>query len=86
MPPVFDENKYHACCCALREIDLLNESGDRLFPVEIKKTASPSQNARVRFDVLNKLGHHIGHGALLCLVECDIPLSAEIIALPVSYV
>ena len=69
-----------------QEIDLLIESGDRLFPVEIKKTASPSQNTRVHFDVLNKLGRPIGQGALLCLVERDIPLSAKVIALPVAYV
>lgn len=68
-----------------QEIDLVIESGDTLFPVEIKKTASPSQNIRLRFDALNKLGRTIGQGAVLCLVERDIPLSSVATAIPVGY-
>ncbi|OIP19539.1 MAG: ATPase [Comamonadaceae bacterium CG2_30_59_20] len=68
-----------------QEVDLLIESGDTLYPVEIKKTASPSQNARRQFAVLDKLGKTIGPGAVLCLVERDIPLSHSVTAVPVAY-
>lgn len=68
-----------------QEVDLLIESGDTLYPVEIKKTASPSQNARRQFAVLDKLGKTIGPGAVLCLVERDIPLSQSVTAVPVGY-
>jgi hypothetical protein len=68
-----------------QEVDLLIESGDTLYPVEIKKTASPSQNARRQFGVLDKLGRTIGPGAVLCLVERDIPLSQIVTAVPVGY-
>jgi hypothetical protein len=68
-----------------QEVDLLIESGDTLYPVEIKKTASPSQNARRQFAVLDKLGRTIGPGAVLCLVERDIPLSQSATAVPVAY-
>ena len=68
-----------------QEVDLLIESGDTLYPVEIKKTASPSQNARRQFGVLDKLGRTIGTGAVLCLVERDIPLSQSVTAVPVGY-
>ena len=68
-----------------QEVDLLIESGDTLYPVEIKKTASPSQNARRQFAVLDKLGKIIGPGAVLCLVERDIPLSQSVTAVPVGY-
>jgi predicted AAA+ superfamily ATPase len=68
-----------------QEVDLLIESGDTLYPVEIKKTASPSQNARNQFAVLDKLGKTIGQGAVLCLVERDIPLSQSVTAIPVGY-
>lgn len=68
-----------------QEVDLLIESGDTLFPVEVKKTASPSQNARRQFAVLDKLGRTIGPGAVLCLVERDIPLSQSVTAVPVGY-
>lgn len=68
-----------------QEVDLLIESGDTLYPVEIKKTASPSQNARNQFAVLDKLGKTIGPGAVLCLVERDIPLSQSVTAIPAGY-
>lgn len=68
-----------------QEVDLLIESGDTLYPVEIKKTASPSQNARNQFAVLDKLGKTLGQGAVLCLVERDIPLSQSVTAIPVGY-
>jgi hypothetical protein len=68
-----------------QEVDLLIESGDTLYPVEIKKTASPSQNARRQFGVLDKLGRTIGPGAVLCRVELDIPLSQIVTAVPVGY-
>lgn len=68
-----------------QEVDLLIESGDTLYPVEIRKTASPSQNARRQFAVLDKLDKTIGPGAVLCLVERDIPLSQSVTAVPVGY-
>jgi predicted AAA+ superfamily ATPase len=68
-----------------QEVDLLIESGDTLYPVEIKKTASPSQNASRQFGVLDKLGRTIGIGAVLCMVERDIPLSQSVTAVPVGY-
>lgn len=68
-----------------QEVDLLIESGDTLYPVEIKKTASPSQNTRHQFAALDKLGKTIGQGAVLCFVERDIPLSQSVTAVPVGY-
>ena len=53
--------------------------------VEIKKTASPFQSARRQFAVLDKLGKNIGQGAVLCMVERDIPLSQSVTAVPVGY-
>ncbi|MES9857746.1 MAG: ATP-binding protein [Sedimenticola sp.] len=68
-----------------KEIDLLIEKDDILYPVEIKKTATPSLNTAKHFSVLKKLGKDIGHGAVICLKESDIPLSAEISVIPISY-
>jgi len=68
-----------------REIDLLIESGDTLYPVEFKKTASPSQHAPNSFAILDRLGKTIGAGAVICFVERDIPLSARVTAIPVAY-
>ena len=68
-----------------QEVGLLVESGDTLYPVGIKKTVSPWQNARRQFDVLDKLGKTIGLGAVLCLVERDLPLPQSVKAVPVGY-
>ncbi len=65
-----------------QEVGLLVESGDTLYPVGIKKTVSPWQNARRQFDVLDKLG--IGLGAVLRLVERDLPLPQSVKAVPVG--
>lgn len=68
-----------------REVDLLIEAGDTLYPVEFKKTASPSQNAARQFTVLEKLGKAVGPGAVICFVERDIPLSQRVTAIPARY-
>jgi len=64
---------------------MLIESADALYPVEIKKTATPSQNARQHFGKLDKLGKSIGPGAVICFVERDLPLSKTVTAIPLAY-
>ncbi len=61
------------------------EVGDALYPVELKKTASPSQNVAHQFTALDKLGKTIGPGAVVCLVERDTPLSQQVMAIPAHY-
>ena len=68
-----------------KEIDLLIESGDTLYPIEIKKTGTPSRTASKHFKVLEKFGRHIGHGAVVCFAEKDVPLSETVTAIPISY-
>jgi predicted AAA+ superfamily ATPase len=52
-----------------KEIDIILESDGKLFPLEIKKTATPgSQLARV-FKVLDKSAMERGAGAVLCMAE-----------------
>lgn len=68
-----------------QEVDLVIESAGTLYPVEIKKTASPSHNAKRNFTVLNKLDKPVGPGAVVCFVERDIPLSKDVMAIPMAY-
>ncbi|WP_197970616.1 ATP-binding protein [Denitratisoma oestradiolicum] len=68
-----------------QEVDLLVDSAIALYPVEIKKTASPSHNAKRHFTILDKLGKPVGPGAVLCFVERDMPLSRDVTALPLGY-
>jgi predicted AAA+ superfamily ATPase len=49
------------------EIDLIIEEGDTLYPIEIKKTESPTSSMASSFDVLDKdTSHHRGIGTILC--------------------
>ena len=68
-----------------REVDLVIETGEAFYPVEFKKTATPSKTASRHFRLLEKLGKPVGHGAVLCFVDRDIPLSASVAAVPIAY-
>lgn len=68
-----------------KEIDLLIEQNNTLYPIEFKKTANPSQGASKHFPVLRNLDKPIGHGSVICLKETDIPLSKTVDAIPVGY-
>ncbi len=69
-----------------REIDLVIEHGNALHPVEIKKTTTPGAAASRYFPLLARLGRTVGHGAVVCLREEDIPISRHVDAVPVHYI
>lgn len=68
-----------------KEIDLLIEQDNTLYPVEIKKTATPSAEAARHFAVLEKFKQRVGLGAVLCLKQTDVPLSSQVNAIPAYY-
>lgn len=68
-----------------KEIDLIIESGDTLYPIEFKKTGTPSKTASKNFSALEKLGRRVGHGFVICFVEKEVPLSREVTAIPIGY-
>ena len=68
-----------------REIDFLLEQNNSLYPIEVKKTATPSLATTKSFSALGALSKNIGSGAVICFREKDIPLSREVIAIPVGY-
>jgi len=65
----------------MREVDLLIESGDTLYPVEIKRTATPTRHACRQFPVIETLGKRLGHGAVICLIESPLKLSTSVTAI-----
>lgn len=67
-----------------REVDLLIEKDQTLYPVEIKKTATPSNTASKHFSVLENIDKKRGHGAVICFVPEIVPLSREVDAIPVG--
>jgi predicted AAA+ superfamily ATPase len=68
-----------------KEIDLLIESDDTIYPIEIKKTATPSTQASKAFAAAGYLGKTVGRGAVLCLTPRDVPLTASVTAIPMGY-
>ncbi len=68
-----------------KEIDLLIEQDGQLYPIEFKKTASPSLHAVKSFAALDKLSHLIGPGGVVCLKETDVALSKQVTAIPIAY-
>ncbi len=66
-----------------KEIDFVIEANGRLYPVEVKKSATPAMADLKNFDALKLLKKEIGHGAVLCLRQEAVPLSREVTAMPV---
>jgi predicted AAA+ superfamily ATPase len=66
-----------------REIDLLIAQDGILYPLEIKKTASPSRDDVRNFAELEKQGMAIGPGGVVCLAAQSLPLTATAYSIPV---
>lgn len=84
-PPIYfyrDKDKY--------EIDLLIEQNNILYPVEIKKTASPSSDDAKNFFITNRIKNiKIAQGIIIC--NCSQVLNVKnkdssVLAIPVEYV
>ena len=68
-----------------KEVDLLIEQDGLIYPIEFKKSATPSINATTSFIALEKLRQPIGPGAVICLRETDVALSRTVMAIPMGY-
>jgi predicted AAA+ superfamily ATPase len=67
----------------LREIDVLLVQDGVVYPLEIKKTASPGRDDIRHFGALERLGRSVGPGGLVCLAEQALPLTETAWAIPV---
>lgn len=68
-----------------REIDVILEENGTLYPIEIKKTATPHPRDTRHFAVLDRLGVPVGPGGLVCLRQSHVPLAPNVHAVPVGY-
>ena len=57
-----------------KEIDVFVEAGNRIHPLEIKKSASPNSRETKKFSVLNKISAQQGGGGIICMCEEAIPI------------
>ena len=65
------------------EIDVILEENGMLYPIEIKKTSNPGPNDYQSFPELAKLKKKTGLGAVLCLKSERMPLSREVVSIPI---
>lgn len=66
-----------------KEIDLLIEQGDKIYPIEFKKTSNPDKKAVSNFKALEKLDLTIDSGAIICLISDFIPMNKDVNIVPV---
>ena len=70
-----------------KEIDLIIEKDNILYPIEIKKSAQPTIDMAKSLSVLHKIpGKTVGQGCILCQCDKMHYLSDNVAALPVEYV
>jgi predicted AAA+ superfamily ATPase len=68
------------------EIDLLLEANGKLYPLEIKKTATPGNVNVKHLQMIKKFELPIGTAGLLCLRSDYVPLAHGINAIPIGYI
>jgi len=67
-----------------KEIDLILEKDGKLWPVEIKQTASPNPGMAQHFTVL--ASEERGKGALICTASKLLSMSKDVNVIPASYI
>ena len=67
------------------EIDLIIESGSTIYPIEIKTSSDPNKSMVKRFEILKNVSEkQIGPGALICLSKNLLPLTDNVMIVPVD--
>lgn len=70
-----------------REIDVLLEENGVLYPIEIKKKTNPNTGDIKAFGAIETiLKQKRGHGAVLCMAQTHLPITAEVDAVPIPYI
>ncbi|MBQ2096911.1 MAG: ATP-binding protein [Bacteroidales bacterium] len=68
------------------EIDLVITQNNKIYPIEIKKSADPGNSALKNFKVLGSLGQTAGEGAVICLSPVVCPLDSMNKIVPVGVI
>lgn len=68
-----------------KEIDLLIDYNNVVYPIEIKKSANPSKDAIKNFDVTKEFNKDIGTGIVLCMIREITPIDEHNYFVPIEY-
>lgn len=77
-------NIYYCRTTSQEEIDVVIEENNKVYPIEIKKTATPTMSMAKNFKLIDESKK--GVGCILCLSEKFIPINKELYIIPISYV
>ena len=69
-----------------KELDGLLVRDGTLYPLEIKKTASPGRDDIRHFATLNRMDMPVGQGSVICLCQEALPISDTVWSLPASQI
>jgi predicted AAA+ superfamily ATPase len=69
-----------------KEIDLIIEQNNILYPIEIKRTANPTIDDVKNFNTLKAFTKNVGTGVVICLVDSPLPITKNDLAIPLTYI
>ncbi len=69
-----------------REIDLIFDYNNKLYPIEIKKSKNPGRSAIKHFEVIKDFNKDIGNGLILCMIDEVMPLDRNNYMVPIWYI
>jgi hypothetical protein len=67
-----------------REVDFVFVQDRKLYPVEVKKTASPGKDSVQSFTSLTRKGASVSEGAVICLCRERVPITRDVDAVPIG--
>jgi predicted AAA+ superfamily ATPase len=68
------------------EIDLILEYDNTLYPIEIKRSSSVRRDWGRPLHKLQRFSKSIGTGTIICLTDRSIPVSDNVLAIPVDLI
>ncbi len=68
-----------------KEIDIILEENNILYPIEIKKKSSPTIDDIKAFNLLKKFKKEIGLGAVICFSKTYLPITKNVYSIPIEY-
>lgn len=69
-----------------KEIDVMIIDNGKLYPIEIKKAATPDKGTLKNFNILFSLGYEVGKGAIVCMSPMLMPLDKDNYLVPVGMI
>ena len=77
-------NIYYCRTSNKEEIDVILEENGKVYPIEIKQTATPTLSMTKHFKLIDE--QKKGVGAIVCLSDKFIPMNKDVYIIPISYI